>query len=87
MNTESEGPRGHGAPLTPCSPWSSVLPPCEKKLLPEASAADAPAVSGVTTSGIAGTTCHCEAHSAEAIPCLTSVLRLARQEIASALCA
>ena len=35
--------------------------------------------------GIAGTTCHCEARSAEAIPRLTSVPRLIRQEIASAL--
>jgi hypothetical protein len=29
--------------------------------------------------------CHCEARSAEAISCLTSVPRLVRQEIASAL--
>ncbi len=29
MHTESEVPRAHGAPPTPCSPWSSALPPCE----------------------------------------------------------
>ena len=33
----------------------------------------------------AGTTCHCEARSAEAIPCLTSRVTLVRQGIASAL--
>jgi hypothetical protein len=37
--------------------------------------------------GITGTTCHCEARSAEAISCLTSRGTLVRQEIASALCA
>ncbi len=38
-----------------------------------------------TVSGIAGTTCHCEERSDEAIPCLTSVPRLVRQGIASSL--
>jgi hypothetical protein len=36
-------------------------------------------------SGIAGTACHCEARSAEAISCLTNVPLLVTQEIASAL--
>jgi hypothetical protein len=36
-------------------------------------------------SGIAGTTCHCEARSAEAISCVTSVSRLVTLVIASAL--
>ena len=38
-----------------------------------------------TVGGIAGTTCYCEARSAEAISCLTSRVTLVTQEIASAL--